>query len=57
MGILNEISVRSPLLDEHTDAMLSEVLGYEDGEIDALREAVFRHNHHDCGSGRLAANN
>ena len=30
---------RSPLLGEHTDEILSEVLGYESGEIDELREA------------------
>ncbi len=30
---------RSPLLGEHTDEVLSEVLDYESGEIDALRAA------------------
>ena len=31
--------VRSPLLGEHTDEILSEVLGYEGSEIDGLKEA------------------
>ena len=31
--------VRSPLLGEHTDEILSEVLGYEGREIDELKEA------------------
>jgi formyl-CoA transferase len=30
---------RSPLLGEHTDEVLREVLGYADAEIDAMREA------------------
>ena len=30
---------RSPLLGEHTDEILAEVLGYEDSEIDVLKEA------------------
>ena len=30
---------RSPLLGEHTDEILGEVLGYEGGEIDQLKEA------------------
>ena len=30
---------RSPLLGEHTDEILSEVLGYDAGEIDGLKEA------------------
>ena len=30
---------RSPLLGEHTDEILAEVLGYEDSEIDGLKEA------------------
>ena len=30
---------RSPLLGEHTDEILSEVLGYDSGGIDELKEA------------------
>jgi formyl-CoA transferase len=30
---------RSPLLGEHTDEILSEVLGYESSDIDELKEA------------------
>ena len=30
---------RAPLLGEHTDEILSDVLGYQDGEIEVLKEA------------------